>query len=172
MERQTTLTRLSNLAYHNGLDMLPIPSVKDMDAGVSSGSSAISTGSSTPNSSRRSSIYGEKYECLTLNRAMEQRVYFRQVSFDDGNWEKTNIKCGEMREMENTFCDSILCSIISRQTRDQAQFMNNKDQQVTVTKKKRHKAKLTERRRLSVANRSKVVGMIFLSCAMKHLYLC
>ena len=159
MESQSTHIRMPIPSNNDTTDILPVPNIRDMDSGVSSGYSAILSGFSTPtdnNHSRRSSTYSERYECSTINRTLQPSTFFRQVSFDDA-WEKSDIVCCQSQNgMQNTSCDHTKCNTMRKRIRGKTKFKNNTDEQLKGTNQRRARVKLIKRRRKSVATRSKV----------------
>ena len=160
MENQITHMTIPIPSRKSSVAFLPVSNIRDMDSGVSSGYSAVPSGSSTPtdnNRSRRSSIYSERYECSTISRISQESPYFRQVFFDEA-WEKSDIEYSQSQDkMQNTFCDHTIWNTLSKRIRGKKEFKNNKDEHLKGIKRKRSRLNLVRRRRKSVATRSKVV---------------
>ena len=152
----------------NSVDMLSLPNVRDIDSGVSSGSSTPTYNTS----SRRSSTYSEQDVDATINHAIQPKCYFRQVSFDE-DFEKY--------DSQNTFPENRTQCISSEHTKYNTSFTSARDYKNTPSKNriesrqglkkndgkklknaksKESRSKLVRRRRKSLATSSKE-GLMF-----------
>ena len=137
--------------------MLPVPSVNDMDSGVSSGYSGVSGDYSVPtgiSSSRRSSICSVGCESLLMDSRIEAKPYFRQISFDDA-WEKpVTQNCTKSVADEVSFIGDSLSPInaptkYTKRRNAMVGFKSLKDTKIRL--------KLIPGRRKSVSTRSKAI---------------
>ena len=131
--------------------MLPVPTVNDMDSGVSSGYTSASGEYSLPfviSLSRRSSINSGGYESSMIDTRNCSTPHFRQISFDD-TWEE-NINHYNKKSNANgvSFEENNIRTI---NTRPQVQRRRN----AKVGFKSLKRMKILPRRRKSVSTRSK-----------------